>query len=162
MLCVSKPPMFAYYFIAFADDAQWFGVSFCRTAITKITIMHFVYVVSVTEYDAADLFSPGRPQVLNDKDRLRTSRVLVPLPCRIRADTLKSRLFCITRDRTVDFLATVLVSTRAGKIGVTVPDCLGCFLFDFTEAKNILVHEWYATRFKQTRRGSTLPGAVRA
>lgn len=155
--------MIAYYSSAFGDSAQQFSYFLLETVIIESTIMSFVCFIQDAGYDVANLFLPDHLWACTDNGRLRANKeMLVPLLCKMRANTLNRGLLLIISDCATDWVADVLVFACAFKIEWTVLDCLGRFLDDSADAKIILVFEWQATRLQRERRGATLSGAVHA
>lgn len=87
--------------------------------------MSIVCFIQGASYGLADSFLTAH--LLNSKvsGRLRASKeALVPLPCRMRANVLESRLLCIIDDCVVDPVAAKLAFARAAKFDWTMPNCL--------------------------------------
>lgn len=93
ILCVSSPPIFAYYSSGFGDDTKRFGYLLLKTAITEFTIMFFACFIQFVEYGADNLFLPARLLALaEDGCAFAIEEVLAPIPCEMREIIHKRRL----------------------------------------------------------------------
>lgn len=72
---------------------------------------------NIVVYGVSDLFLPARLRALTgDSCICANKEVLLPLPCKMRANILNLRLLRISRNCAVDRVADVLALARAGKI----------------------------------------------
>lgn len=106
------------------------------------------------KYGVTDLVLLAYLRASTDDGCIRANdKVVVSLPCKMRANSLKRWLSRITRDFVVDLVAAILAFASTGEIDRTLPDYLGWLLCQITETMIISVPKCQATSLKRERHG---------
>lgn len=125
--------------------------------------MSFHCFIRAAEHGVAHLFLQAHLRALSDVGRFRVNdRKLVLLPCGMRANDPKRGLSLIISNCSVDSIAEAVAFERANKTDLTLPDFLGWFLCEFTEATVISAPRWRSESFRRSCRRETLLRAVHA
>lgn len=129
--------------------------------MANFTTMSIVCFIQVAVYGAGNLFLPARLLgSTNDSSLCANEELLVPLPCKMMANVLKSGLLPIINDRSVDLLTAILLFVSAFKIGRMISDYFGSLLNDVVDATIISVPVWQATSLTLECPGDALLGFV--
>lgn len=134
------PSMFAHYSCAFGGSAKRFGNLLLETAMTKFTVMYFVYFIQATEYGKANLFLPARLWALTENGCYHANEeIFAPLSCKMRVDILKRGLLRMISACATESVVAIIAFARAGEIDRTAADCFDWFLYDFAGATTVFV-----------------------
>lgn len=132
--------MLAYNLRVCRDNAKRFVNLLLKTVMTETTIMSVVCFIQAAGYDAADLFWPARLRTLVDDSRACEYKwVLAPHSGEMKTSILIRSLLRINSDCAIDAVVTIIAFARAGKIYLTVPDCLSWILYKLADATIIFV-----------------------